>query len=103
MATTRLTTGHVAGAGLDVLEQEPPMDASLELRTHPNVIMTPHLGASTVDAQERVAKAIAENMSDILDGGAFIGVVNSPDLGAVAKLEHVVPFVKLAEKIGSMQ
>lgn len=50
-----------------------------------------------------MAKAIAENMSDILDGGSFIGVVNSPDLGAVAKLEHVVPFVKLAEKIGSMQ
>jgi len=42
-------------------------------------------------------------MSDILDGGAFIGVVNSPDLGAVAKLENVVPYVKLAEKIGAVQ
>lgn len=50
-----------------------------------------------------MAKAIAENMSDILDGGSFIGVVNSPDLGAVAKLEHIVPFVNLAEKIGSVQ
>jgi D-3-phosphoglycerate dehydrogenase / 2-oxoglutarate reductase len=46
-----LKSGHVGGAGLDVLEQEPPMDASLELRKHPGVVMTPHLGASTVDAQ----------------------------------------------------
>lgn len=46
-----LKTGHVAGAALDVLEQEPPVDASLELRKHPSVIMTPHLGAATIDAQ----------------------------------------------------
>lgn len=46
-----LKTGHVAGVGLDVLEQEPPLDASLELRKHPHVVMTPHLGASTFDAQ----------------------------------------------------
>lgn len=42
-------------------------------------------------------------MSDILDGGSFIGVVNAPDLGAVAKLEHIVPYVMLAERIGSVQ
>eukprot|EP01031_Cornospumella_fuschlensis_P029393 gene29393-35481_t len=57
-----LKSGQVGGAALDVLEVEPPVDASLELRKHPNVIMTPHLGASTFDAQERVAKAIADNM-----------------------------------------
>ena len=50
-----------------------------------------------------MAKAIAVNMSDIFDGGAFVGVVNAPDLGAVAKVPHAVPYVKLAEKIGSMQ
>mmetsp|Transcript_618 Transcript_618/g.642 ORF Transcript_618/g.642 Transcript_618/m.642 type:complete len:962 (-) Transcript_618:290-3175(-) len=98
-----LNSGHVAGAGLDVFEVEPPVDSSLELRKHPNVVVTPHLGASTFDAQERVAKAIAENMSDIFDGGAFVGVVNAPDLGAIARLEHVVPYVLLAEKIGSIQ
>ena len=70
---------------------------------HPHVVVSPHLGASTFDAQERVAKAIAENLSDILDGGAFVGVVNSPDLGAVAKNSNIVPFVMLAEKIGSLQ
>lgn len=45
---------------------------------------------------------MAVNMCDILDGGAFIGVVNAPDLGAIAKLEHAAPYVKLAERIGSM-
>ncbi len=50
-----------------------------------------------------MAKAIAENMCDILDGGSFVGVVNAPDLGAIAKQEHIVPFVMLAEKIGSIQ
>eukprot|EP01034_Spumella_vulgaris_P036810 gene36810-45414_t len=98
-----IKSGQVGGASLDVFEVEPPSEASLELRKHPHVVVTPHLGASTVDAQERVAKAVAENMSDILDGGAFVGVVNAPDLGAVAKQEHIVPYVKLAERIGSMQ
>lgn len=42
-------------------------------------------------------------MSDIFDGGNFVGVVNAPDLGSIAKLEHIVPYVMLAEKIGSIQ
>jgi D-3-phosphoglycerate dehydrogenase len=46
-----LKSGHVAGASLDTLEVEPPVEASLELRLHPNVVITPHLGASTYDAQ----------------------------------------------------
>lgn len=98
-----LKSGQVGGAGLDVFEIEPPDESSKELRMHPNVIVTPHLGASTSDAQERVAKAVAENMSDIFDGGAFVGVVNAPDLGAIAKLTDVVPYIRLAEKIGSLQ
>lgn len=98
-----LNSEQVAGAALDCLEVEPPTEVSQALRMHPRVVVTPHLGASTFDAQERVAKAIAENMSDIFDGGAFVGVVNAPDLGGVASQKHIVPFVKLAEKIGSMQ
>ena len=50
-----------------------------------------------------MAKQIAENMCDIFDGGSFIGVVNAPDLGAVNKLPHIVPYVMLAERIGAMQ
>lgn len=98
-----LNSEQVAGAALDCLEVEPPTEISEALRKHPRVVVTPHLGASTFDAQERVAKAVAENMSDIFDGGAFVGVVNAPDLGGVASQEHIVPYVKLAEKIGSMQ
>lgn len=50
-----IKSGHVAGAGLDVFEVEPPNASSLELRQHPHVVVTPHLGASTVDAQVREA------------------------------------------------
>lgn len=46
-----IKSGHVAGVSLDTFEVEPPVEASLDLRMHPNVIVTPHLGASTVDAQ----------------------------------------------------
>ena len=46
---------------------------------------------------------MAENMCDIFDGGSFIGVVNAPDLGAVANLPHIVPYMKLAEQIGALQ
>jgi phosphoserine aminotransferase len=52
--------------------------------------------------QERVARAVAENMSDILSGGNFVGVVNAPDLGAVASVPKFVPYVLLGERIGSM-
>lgn len=98
-----LDSGHVAGASLDVFSKEPPEEDSLALRKHPNVIVTPHLGASTVDAQLRVAKAIATNMSEIFDGGDFTGVINAPDLGAVSKMPQLVPYVMLAEKMGSIQ
>lgn len=98
-----LKSGHVAGASLDTFEVEPPTDGSLELRMHPNVIVSPHLGASTTDAQERVARAVAVNMSDIFGGGDFVGVVNAPDLGSVLKHPALVPYVLLAEKIGSIQ
>ena len=98
-----IKSGHVGGASLDVLEVEPPTAESNELRMHPNVVVTPHLGASTSDAQERVAKDIALNMSDIFDGGLFKGVVNAPDLGAVRANPTIVPFMLLAERIGSIQ
>ena len=98
-----LNSGHIGGCSLDVFAVEPPTDDSLELRMHPKCIVTPHLGASTTDAQERVAREVARNMSDILDGGAFVGVVNAPDLSIVSQNPTMLPYVLLAEKIGSMQ
>ena len=117
-----LKSGQVGGAALDTFEVEPPVESSLELRNHPNVVVTPHLGASTSEAQvlicgiknylillfvfvsqERVARQIAENMSNIFDGGAYVGVMNSPDLSVLKNRPLVLPFVQLAERIGAMQ
>lgn len=98
-----IQSGQVSGASLDTFEIEPPVEASRELRMHPNVIVSPHLGASTLDAQTRVARMVAENMSDILAGGDYKGVVNAPDLSAINKVPGVKPYVLLAERIGSMQ
>ncbi|VFU09019.1 protein of unknown function [Methylocella tundrae] len=68
-----LESGHVAGAALDVLEKEPA-----PLLGHPNVVCTPHLGASTKEAQENVALQIAEQMSDYLMRDAISNAVNFP-------------------------
>ncbi len=98
-----LNSGRVGGAAIDVLLHEPPVESSRALREHPNVVFSPHLGASTQDAQVRVAGAVAENMSRIFDGGDFIGVMNAPNLNAAAKNAAIVPFVALSEKIGAIQ
>jgi D-3-phosphoglycerate dehydrogenase len=69
-----LKEGRLAGAALDVFSSEPPIDSPL--LGLPNVVMTPHLGASTLEAQERVAIAIAEQVRDFLDTGRRYGCVN---------------------------
>jgi D-3-phosphoglycerate dehydrogenase len=70
-----LNSGKVAGAALDVFEKEPPEKGSA-LVNHPNVVCTPHLGASTTDAQVRVAEIICRNVGNFLTGGEVIGRVN---------------------------
>jgi D-3-phosphoglycerate dehydrogenase len=71
--------GHVAGAALDVLPTEPP-DPSLEILQHPKVIFTPHLGASTGEAQNKVAYMIAHQVSNYLIDGVITNAVNFPAL-----------------------
>lgn len=93
--------GIVAGAALDVFEQEPP-PADHPLLTLDQVIVTPHLGASTKEAQEGVAVTVAEQMRDYLLTGALRGAVNVPALGA-QELHALEPYLALSERLGRFQ
>jgi D-3-phosphoglycerate dehydrogenase len=93
-----LKSGHVAGAGFDVFEEEPA--TASPLFGLPNVICTPHLGASTSEAQENVALQVAEQMCDYLLSGAISNAVNFPSISA-EEAPKLRPFVKLAEQLGS--
>jgi D-3-phosphoglycerate dehydrogenase len=93
-----LDSGHVAGAAFDVFVTEPATENVLF--GHPNVVCTPHLGASTAEAQENVALQVAEQMSDYLLRGAITNAVNFPSISA-EEAPKLKPFVALAEKLGS--
>jgi D-3-phosphoglycerate dehydrogenase len=93
-----LDAGHVAGAAFDVFTEEPA--TANPLFGHPNVVCTPHLGASTTEAQENVALQVAEQMSDYLLRGAITNAVNFPSITA-EEAPRLQPFIKLAEKLGS--
>jgi D-3-phosphoglycerate dehydrogenase len=93
-----LRSGHVAGAALDVFETEPAVDNPLF--AFENVICTPHLGASTAEAQENVALQIAEQMADYLVTGAVINALNMPSITA-DEAPRLRPFVTLVDQLGS--
>jgi D-3-phosphoglycerate dehydrogenase len=95
-----LKSGKVAGAALDVFEEEPP-PKNFPLRDLPNVIMTPHLGAATTEAQESVGIEIAEAVRDALTGGIIRNAVNMPTLDAKS-LEILRPYFVLGEKLGKL-
>jgi len=94
-----LESGQVAGAALDVFPTEPP-DPAWPVIQHENVILTPHLGASTGEAQEKVAEMIARQMSDYLINGVITNAVNFPSVSQEA-MEELRPFLDLGERLGS--
>lgn len=93
-----LDSGKVAGAALDVFEEEPAKENVLF--GHENVICTPHLGASTTEAQVNVALQVAEQMSDYLVNGAVTNALNMPSISA-EDAPRLKPYMKLAEQLGS--
>ncbi|KAI1728740.1 d-isomer specific 2-hydroxyacid dehydrogenase, NAD binding domain-containing protein [Ditylenchus destructor] len=94
-----MNTGHVGGAAIDVFVEEPP--SYLALVEHPNVICTPHLGASTLEAQQRVAIEIAENIIAVKNGTGLFGALNASALAAVLD-ETKAQYVKAVSDLGHL-
>jgi D-3-phosphoglycerate dehydrogenase / 2-oxoglutarate reductase len=93
-----LRTGKVAGAALDVFSSEPYSGPLLELE---NVVVTPHLAASTEEAQDRAGVIVAEQVAAALEGGLVTNAINIPVIGA-DDLEVLGPFIPLAAKLGRL-
>jgi D-3-phosphoglycerate dehydrogenase len=94
-----LESGHVAGAALDVFVDEPARDNPLF--GTPGLVATPHLGASTTEAQVNVAIQVAEQMSEFLTRGGVTNALNMPSLSA-EEAPKLRPYMELAEKLGSL-
>ena len=91
-----LESGHVARAAFDVYKTEPPGDDFI-LRNQPHMVMTPHLGASTAEAQENVGIEIAQSIREYLLDGTICNAVNIPNVDAKT-LEVLHPYLELGEK-----
>ena len=93
-----LKSGKVAAAGLDVYESE-PLAKDSPLRDFPNLVLTPHLGASTKEAQESCGIEVAEVIADALSTGAIRNAINKPSIDAES-MKKISPYVLLCEKLG---
>jgi D-3-phosphoglycerate dehydrogenase len=95
-----LQSGHLAGAAFDVFEQEPP-PADHPLRKLANVVLTPHLGASTEEAKRAVGIDMARQIVQLLKSGVVVNGVNVPHIGP-SEAEFLAPFLSLAERLASL-
>ena len=95
-----LSRGHVAGAALDVFEKEPPPGSPLLDMS--NVIFTPHLGASSLQAQEHVSLEIASQILDYLQRGLIRNAINFPSI-SMKDYDKMRPYLLLAERLGNLQ
>lgn len=96
-----IESGQVSAAAIDVYEAEPDIKSSPLLGVEGNVVLTPHLGASTSEAQLNVAIDVAHQIKEVLTGGSATSAVNIPSLKP-AKLEPVKDYMQLAENIGEL-
>lgn len=92
-------SGHVAGAALDVFEKEPVADP--ELLQNPNIIVTPHLGASTVEAQEKVAQEVSAEIIEIFESQSIHHAVNMPQMSGETQAK-MQPYLALGDQIGQL-
>jgi len=97
-----IKSGIVEGAALDVYEKEPPDKDNPLFTIENNVVLTPHLGASTEEAQTKVSAAIAEQIVDFFINGVVRNAVNMPSI-SLELLNVMKPYITLAEKLGSFQ
>src|SRR5206468_7340100 len=93
-----LKSGKVAGAAVDVFSAEPYLGPLTEL---PNVVVTPHLAASTEEAQDRAGMIVAEQVAAALEGGLVTNAVNIPTVGA-EDLEALGAYIPLSAKLGRL-
>ena len=94
-----LESGHVAGAALDVFDKEPPGESPLV--QHPKVVTTPHLGASTEEAQQEVAREVAQEVIAILEGRPAKSTVNLPFMASDVQ-DVVAPYLDIATTLGKV-
>ncbi|HEX7260238.1 MAG TPA: NAD(P)-dependent oxidoreductase, partial [Luteolibacter sp.] len=99
-AKASIDAGHLAGIALDVYEVEPP-PADFPLFTAKKCVFTPHLGASTAEAQENVGIEVAHQVKNFLLTGEIVNAVNMPNLDS-RTLESVGPYLELADALGKL-
>lgn len=94
-----LKADKIGGAALDVFEEEPP--TNMELLSHPSVVVTPHLGASTIEAQEKVAVSVSREIIQILENNTIVHAVNAPRMSENINKE-LQPYINIASHMGSV-